>query len=311
MLADPRFLVRRPVASLVTHWPLALADDVEGIHQTRVASRRLREWVPVLAPDARVGAPARVRGGLRDVTRLFGPSRELDVSRVLLDAIASRTPAHAAAVSAVRAHVERERAKAGRARRRASRAVDIERLAAEVRALAGPGRAPGFVEACAARAAARLDRRARQVRERLVAAGFVYAPGPLHQVRIALKRFRYALEAAGKMGRFTLRGTLRRVKAMQDVLGDVHDLQVLSGHARDAMALAPASKRAAIEALVAGVDGTVRAQHGRFVAGRDSLVEVLGRAARVSAALLEMRALDGPRRDDGERKRRRGRRKGR
>jgi CHAD domain-containing protein len=280
-LARPLFAIRRPVAALRQQWPLAIVDDVEGIHQTRVASRRLREWVPVLASDPIPREPAALRRRLRDVTRLLGPSRELDVAGVSLAAIASRSPKHAAAVAIVKGHVERERARAGRARRQESRAIDIEDLAARTRRLAGLVRSPDAIRGCAARAAARLDRRARQLQQSLLGAGLVFAPGPLHRVRIALKKLRYALEVAACLGRFRLAGSLQRLKRMQNLLGELHDLQVLAGHARDAMALAPASRRASIDALVTDIDGTIRGLHSRFVTERGSLVAVLARATYV------------------------------
>ncbi len=292
-LARPPFVIRRPVAALRQQWPLAVADDVEGIHQTRVASRRLREWVPVLAPDPIPREPAAVRRRLRDVTRMLGPSRELDVAGMSLAAIGKGAPERAAAVAVVRAHLERERARAGRARRQLSGEVDIEDLAVRTRSLAGLARSPAAIRGCAARAAARLDRRARQLEQALLGAGLVFAPGPLHRVRIALKKFRYALEVAERLGRFNLAGSLQRLKRMQNLLGDLHDLQVLAGHARDAMALAPASRRASIDALVTGIDGTIRGLHSRFVTERGSLVAVLARATYVRDTLGTLPAPGG------------------
>ena len=84
-------LARVPVhdlATLVTRRHDALraqageAHDgkVDGVHQARVASRRLREVVPVLGrglDDVRLKP---LRRGLRDLTRALGPVRELDVA---------------------------------------------------------------------------------------------------------------------------------------------------------------------------------------------------------------------------------------
>jgi hypothetical protein len=116
----------------------------------------------------------------------------------------------------------------------------------------------------------------------------VFAPVPLHRVRVALKKFRYALEAAGRLGRFRLTGCMSRLKAMQDLLGDLHDLQVLAGHARDAAALAHASRRQQVEALVDEIDDAIRGLHGRFVIERGSLIAVLGRSTQVRDALVAL-----------------------
>jgi hypothetical protein len=107
-------------------------------------------------------------------------------------------------------------------------------------------------------------------------------------VRIALKKFRYGLEVAERLGRFRLAGTLRRLKGLQDLLGDLHDLQVLGGLARDVMAESPSSRRRALEALVANIDDDIRALHGRFVAERDTVVPMLARATAVRRVLVSL-----------------------
>ena len=56
------------------------SGDVTSVHRARVASRRLREVLPVLAEAA--GSDALDRGGkqVRRITRALGPVRELDVA---------------------------------------------------------------------------------------------------------------------------------------------------------------------------------------------------------------------------------------
>ena len=287
-LADPRWLPRRPVRALLTHWPAALVDDIEGIHQSRVASRRLRELVPALAAPARAREVRALRRGLRDVTRLLGRSRELDVALATLQDIETRTPRHAVAVEAVRAHVVREREDAGRDVRDRVGSVSIDDLAAATLALAARNATPAAARACARRAASRLDRRARQLETAVVSAGLIFAPGPLHAVRIALKKFRYALETAERLGRFRLPGTTRRLKGLQDLLGALHDLQVLGGLARDVMAQTPSSRRPALDSLVKGIDDDIRTLHGGFVAERDSVVALLALATGVRRTLVSL-----------------------
>jgi CHAD domain-containing protein len=285
MLARPQYLARRPVRALREQWPLALVDDIEGIHQTRVASRRLRELVPVLASDPDEGQSIDLRRRLRDVTRLLGPSRELDVAGQTLEALGSRTPSHAAAIAIVRASVDRERSDASRAMRQAVAGVDINHLGVRTRELAAHLRSPGAIRDCAGRVAARLDRRARELEAAVLSAGIVYAPGPLHGVRIALKKFRYAFEVAERVGRCRLRGSMQQLKRLQTLLGDLHDLQVLAARVRDVVALSPARRRTALVALVNDIDDDIRILHSRFVSDRVSLVRVLGRAARVRDVL--------------------------
>jgi len=288
MLARPQYLARRSVGALLEQWPLALVDDIEGIHQTRVASRRLRELLPVLADDPDDGQSVELRRRLRYLTRLLGPSRELDVAGQTLEALGSRTPSRAIAI--VRAYVDRERSDASRVMRHGVAAVDINHLRVRTRELAARLDSPGAIRNCAGRAAARLDRRAHELEAAVLGAGIVYAPGPLHGVRIALKKFRYAFEVAERVGRFRLRGSMQHLKRLQTLLGDLHDLQVLAARVRDVVALSPGRRRAALAALVSDIDDDIRMLHSRFVTDRVSLVRVFARATRVRDALLSLPA---------------------
>ena len=288
MLARPQYLARRSVGALLEQWPLALVDDIEGIHQTRVASRRLRELLPVLASDPDDAQSVELRRRLRYLTRLLGPSRELDVAGQTLEALGSRTPSRAIAI--VRAYVDRERSDASRVMRQGVAAVDINHLSVRTRELAARLDSPGAIRNCAGRAAARLDRRAHELEAAVLGAGIVYAPGPLHGVRIALKKFRYAFEVAERVGRFRLRGSMQHLKRLQTLLGDLHDLQVLAARVRDVVALSPGRRRAALAALVSDIDDDIRMLHSRFVTDRVSLVRVFARATRVRDALLSLPA---------------------
>ena len=287
-LAHPRALTRRPVRALLDQWPRALAGEVEGIHQARVASRRLRELVPAVARAADARDARALRRGFRAVTRLLGRSRELDVALETLQAIEARAPGRAVAVAAVRADVVRERAEAGQAVRAHLDGVDVNDLAAGTRALAGRSESAAATRACARRVAARLGRRATELEHAVVGAGLIFAPGPLHGVRIALKKFRYALEVAERLGRFRLAGSMRRLKRLQDLLGDLHDLQVLGGMARDVMAQARVSRRAGLESLVGGIDDEIRVLHSQFLAGRESIVALLARSTGVRRTLVSL-----------------------
>jgi CHAD domain-containing protein len=288
MLAHPRALARRPVRALLAQWPLALVDEVEGIHQSRVASRRLRELVPALARPSEVREAMALRSGLRSVTRLLGRSRELDVAQGTLQAIEARRPGLVEAVAAVRAYIVRERVRAGREVRARVRRVDVGELAAATLDLAGRRESPADIRACARRVAARLGRRAGELELAVLHAGLMFAAGPLHRVRIAMKKFRYALELAERLGRFRLSRTLRQLKEMQGLLGDLHDLQVLSGLARDVMTQSPAPGRREIEVLVSSIDDEIRELHSRYVAGRENIVKLLARATGVRRTLLSL-----------------------
>ncbi|MFO7692888.1 MAG: CHAD domain-containing protein [Vicinamibacterales bacterium] len=287
-LALPSTLARRPVRALLAQWPLAMTDDVEGIHQARVASRRLRELVPSVARAADARKARALRRGLRQVTRALGRARELDVAQDTLLAIERRAPKHAAAVAEVGASVARARSEEGRGARALLAKLDVDALAAQTLALAGRSTSRAAVLACARRVADRLGRRAGELETAVVGAGLIFAPGPLHGVRIALKKFRYALEVAERLGRFRLTGSVRQLKGLQNLLGELHDLQVLGALARDVMSQAPASRRAGLESLVTRIDDDIRALHSRFVTDRERIVPLLARASAVRKILVSL-----------------------
>jgi CHAD domain-containing protein len=222
------------------------------------------------------------------VTRLLGRSRELDVALETLQAIETRAPDHGVAVAAVRAHVVRERAEAGREVRAHIVGVDVNNLAAGTLALAGRGESLSAIRACARRVAARLGRRATELEHAVVGAGLIFAPGPLHGVRIALKKFRYALEVAERLGRFRLAASMQRLKRLQNLLGELHDLQVLGGLARDVMAQAHGSRRSGLESLVGFIDHEIRALHSQFLAEREGIVDLLARSTGVRRTLVSL-----------------------
>ena len=62
------------------HLPSAIAGDDRGVHQARVASRRLREAVPVLAAGLKHSKAGKASRKIRRLTRALGTVRELDVT---------------------------------------------------------------------------------------------------------------------------------------------------------------------------------------------------------------------------------------
>lgn len=288
-LTDPRRVARRRLLALVQQVPLALAGNVEGVHQARVASRRLREFLPLLAPGPDRDRPiAKLRRQVRRVTRALGPVRELDVALHTLDDLAAARPADGDAIAFVRTAIEPER-EAAVARMEAvlaSAAFDRIRdnAVAAASAFASPAARRTLAMALAARMAARADAAGRAVED----TGTVYAPDRLHRARIALKKFRYTLELAQDCGGVRLSGTLRRLKEVQDILGTLHDHDVLAARIRDGAAdAADPEQRAALVALASHLDQETRERHSEFLTVRPALALVFFWARRVAARVGE------------------------
>src|SRR5918993_3701833 len=79
--ASSALLLRQRVSALRRMLPGARSGDAKAVHQARVATRRLREAMPLL--DA--GKPGRQIDRLaRDLTGVLGTVRELDVALLML-----------------------------------------------------------------------------------------------------------------------------------------------------------------------------------------------------------------------------------
>lgn len=274
-------LLQRLSRALNRHLPAAVSGDRVGVHQARVASRRLREAVPVLSTGLRDSKADKARRKVRRLTRALGTVRELDVTLHLLDEFARKDHIPRSAVEDVRAHVLGERVR--------SREVMIERLARINRKklnrrLAGVCEALEEVEHEQWREAlaSRLLKRAHRLRASADEAGQMYAPERLHLVRIASKKLRYGLELASESGTASARPLVGTIKRVQDLLGRLHDLQILQTHV-SAVQAAPqgdTGKRASVEevggarplaTLARHLEDKCRRLHGRYVAAVPAL----------------------------------------
>src|SRR6516165_1853700 len=76
-------LLRRPLRLFTRTLHGVEHGNVRALHRTRVASRRLRELLPILQLDSNLARKLSQR--LREVTRRLGAVRELDVLVMVLD----------------------------------------------------------------------------------------------------------------------------------------------------------------------------------------------------------------------------------
>src|SRR3954470_20725987 len=224
-----RLLDRRSRA-LKRQLAAAIAGKDAGVHQARVASRRLREALPVLTEGLQHSKAGKARRKVRKLTEALGTVRELDVTLHMIDELAERPATPRPALADVRAQVieERERRRTVMLKRldEVDSAKLARRLLAVRRAVAAAPNSLGWRSALAVR----IARRARRLEKAIADAGQIYEPEALHQVRIAAKKLRYALEIADESGAAPCPGAVRAIKKVQDALGRMHDLQVLQHH---------------------------------------------------------------------------------
>lgn len=205
-------------------------EDIEDLHQMRVAMRRSRSIMRLLRPWFRRRILRRHAGALRNVMRASGPVRDLDVLREQLAALAADEP-ELTQRSLVALDQRRKRARGKLLFALYSKAWEEflqDYGAFLVKAGAGAARRRGG------------GVRPRQVnhvlpllvQERLTR---VRAYGPLlhdadvetlHDLRIECKALRYAVSTFAQLLGPEAREYVRELKRMQDLLGRMNDIAV-------------------------------------------------------------------------------------
>ena len=213
---------------------------------------------------------------IRRLTRALGTVRELDVTLTLLDELASAVEVPRAAVEDVRAHVVRERDSRRAIMLKRLEKVDAEKLGRRLGSV-GAALESATEEPWRRTLSGRLLRRSKRLSVAMDAAGHMYQPERLHDVRIAAKKLRYGLELAFDSGVKQAAAHLRTIKRAQDLLGKLHDLQVLQTHIAEVQISGDTARpepRAALEVLAAYVEEQCRRLHGRYLSSSAALRDV-------------------------------------
>ena len=272
-------LIRQRIAALGRLLPAAKEGDAVSLHQARVATRRLRETIPLVARGSRAEKLAR---SVRRLTRALGPVRELDVALIILDEFDEGPQAPRQGIQRLRAAIIDERKRLRAELRRQLSSFDAEALlkkgvaAARKSDVAAGKRDPHQATAARARAA----RRAERLESAIESAAGLYLPDRLHEVRIAVKKLRYALELAQNASSSRTSARLRLLKTTQDLLGRMHDLEVLIARTRGIQSSPGASSlkvSADLDRLVRRLENECRQLHGQYMAIRRGLLNLCHR----------------------------------
>ena len=270
-------LLRQHLVSLLRAMPAAQAGDETSVHQARVASRRLREALPMLGASADADALDRVDKRVRRITRALGPVRELDVTLSLLDELEAKDRAPKRAIARLRAAVTAERQKRRREMLEELKPARLEKLRKRLVQVAAPERRSYARADAIAEAAGQAEYRARKLRAAIDRAGGIYLADRLHRVRIEAKKLRYALEIQRQLTRSRSMARLNRLKHQQDLLGRVHDLEVLIDRSREVQASLPAANRRAmseLNRLIRALEDECREGHVEYMRGRPALLKI-------------------------------------
>ena len=103
------------------------------------------------------------------------------------------------------------------------------------------------------------------------------SPSGCTSVRIAAKKLRYAMEIERELKRSRITSRTRPLKALQEVLGHLHDLHVLSEQVRAVQAeLGERDRRLAadLDGLVVAIEEDCRREHAGYIRRRATILKL-------------------------------------
>lgn len=206
--------------------------DPEAIHDLRVSSRRLREGMTIFAGCFRKKQLAPIRSELKKFTSLLGSIRNADEALLYFSPLLeSSDPGCGTTLQKIVATLREERSGEQRRLKRALQKMDPAALLGRIDEVRSKQRifdpasddffrpvADSILESVAAREQNILDLLAPALKEENQFAQ--------HRLRIAVKRFRYRMEFLAPIATGDYRGVHGAIKGYQDVLGQMHDLDV-------------------------------------------------------------------------------------
>jgi len=238
-------------------------EDIDAIHDMRVASRRLRA---VLAEHRKLFDETAFRNACdlaRAITRGLGRARELDVTLGILKRLRKRArgPLGATLAHVLRHTQELRMAESPHAAESASRAASGDFSKAYRDLITG----------IQPRSKCYLKSAVKSLLKRHDAASRSYSkwhknqsPETLHRLRIDFKKLRYACETYKVLYDEQLAGFIDKLKDLQESLGDWHDWVVVGDCVVAAVPSARAGAAAGLNELNALVDAEIRQHLDQF-----------------------------------------------
>src|SRR5262245_3533537 len=223
---SPSTILSSQFELLLGHVPGIRDGNENAIHDARVATRRLREALELAKPGFRTGEVTQIIEAVRTAGRALGPVRDADVLHSLLLGLDARFPVATPPTVQLRAALlherQQERRRLVKQLERLSLGELQERITHAQRSLRLRARNRlGWQQTLREHVAAR----SKAVRDAVQHAGGICFPKRSHGVRIAVKKLRYALELEDAIGEWHPVKAVRRLKRVQDTLGEAHDRQ--------------------------------------------------------------------------------------
>jgi CHAD domain-containing protein len=277
----PTSILQEQLSNLAATLPAIRDGDDKAIHDARVATRRLRETLALVAAytEAEVG-------GIGDVVRRFGralgKARDVAIVLELIADFRRRVPIAVGVLGAMEVSVARARRDSLRELIKEMENCEVEKLQQHAGRLL---RRSHFLLSRRTNhwrhaLRAHISERAHDLRAAMHHATGVYFPNRSHSTRIAVKKLRYPLELASDTGVWKAPRAMKRLKKVQEDLGRAHDLQVLLDRVRELERSAATSD--GIDALVATLEAEIQELYARYTVRRLSLEAICDACDRLS-----------------------------
>ncbi|MGO8723702.1 MAG: CHAD domain-containing protein [Acidimicrobiales bacterium] len=288
-------VLRKDALAMLAHVSgTRLGEDIEALHQMRVATRRMRAAFEMFSDVLPVRA-ARIHDELGWLAALLGEVRDLDIQIGRFDQWTEEMPGeNRQALDELSDLFVAQRVKARAVLLEALDSKRYERLVSgltsmllqgpSARSVAGRALAVSAMPALIGERHRAASKAARRARRTGVASDY-------HRLRIRCKRLRYLLEFASGPYDGELRGFVRQMTRLQDTLGAMQDAQVASSRLA-AIALTEEGallSRATIFAM-GGVAGRYHSEAEHLLTELPAQVELLqGKEWRRARSIMDLR----------------------
>jgi CHAD domain-containing protein len=254
----------------------------DHVHDARVATRRIRELLPLISDRRRVLDDLQQR--FKRIGRALGRVRDSDVLIDFIKSLETRIPHAAPTLVMNRQAHERNRLELTRELIKTLEKLDAERLlsslSTETRSAHVFSRRLASSPAWQALVQRTLMRRAEESEAAIITATGVYFPKRTHAARIAIKKFRYVLEIAHGTAEREAHDAIHALKHAQGVLGEIHDRQVFIDELSNALEALEPERREPLTLVTQVVEAEIHSLHQKYLGLRTSLLEISREHAR-------------------------------
>jgi CHAD domain-containing protein len=285
-------LFRTQIQILRSSLPGVLDGQAGAIHDSRIATRRIRELLPLLTRHHQQPNPADdLYKRFRRLGRSLGRVRDADVRLALLSSLETRMPHAAPQLVVLRQQREQERLQLLRKLIKRLERIEAPRLvqALAERTTTWPGKLAWRIKLrpmWKQELHATVNQRAKAAADAMAHATGVYFPARLHAARIAIKKLRYTMEIVDNSGAADRRSAIQELKKAQDVLGDIHDRQELMDHLLSGIGQGERDGHGEIALLHQVIDAEIHQLHSRYLARREGLLAICQPPAARSPILI-------------------------